>query len=274
MIPYGGNDGDCGTYHGWLVSAPASAGGTPTSFEVDPGAGEHGGAIWGSGGAPAVDANGDVLVSTGNGFGSNAPDYQESVLQLDSSLHLLAFWTPPNWQQLDDSDQDMGSAQPVPLPGGLLFEIGKDGLGRLLATAPGAITQVFSATACPSGGAFGSSLYRAGIIYVPCSGGLVALALTTGANPRFAALAGFTAPPAASGPPIFAGGLVWSTGWRSSQLLYGLDPATGAVNFHSSPGPSITSRRRAPVVGGCSWPPAPRSAPSRSPTSRRPPPPR
>jgi outer membrane protein assembly factor BamB len=236
VIPYGGNAGDCGTYHGWLVSEPESGAGTPNTFEVNPGAGEHGGAIWGSGGAPAVDGAGDILVSTGNGFGSTAPDYQESVLALDPTLHLLASWTPTNWLALDNSDQDMGSAQPVLLPGGLLFEIGKDGVGRLLATTPGAITQVFSATACPSGGGFGSSLYRAGVIYVPCSKGLVALALTTGANPSFTALPGFSAPPGATGPPIFAGGRVWSTGWRSSQLLYGLDPSTGAVSSQSAPG--------------------------------------
>jgi hypothetical protein len=35
---------------------------------------------------------------------------------------------------------------------------------------------------------------------------------------------------------MFAGGLVWSTGWRSDRLLYGLDPATGAVRFQISLG--------------------------------------
>jgi polyvinyl alcohol dehydrogenase (cytochrome) len=34
IIGYEGNDGDCGTYHGWLVSVP-EVGGSLRSFEVD-----------------------------------------------------------------------------------------------------------------------------------------------------------------------------------------------------------------------------------------------
>jgi outer membrane protein assembly factor BamB len=47
IIPYGGNSGDCSTYHGWLVSVAQDGSGTPTTFEVNAAAGEHGGAIWG-----------------------------------------------------------------------------------------------------------------------------------------------------------------------------------------------------------------------------------
>lgn len=82
IIGYGGNDGDCATYHGWLVSVP-EAGGSPRSFEVDPKTSE--GAIWGSGNAPAVDPSGSVWVSTGNGGGGASYGYQESVLRLDPS---------------------------------------------------------------------------------------------------------------------------------------------------------------------------------------------
>ena len=237
IIPYGGNAGDCSVYHGWLVSVAQDGSGTPSTFEVDPGAGEHGGAIWGSGDGPSLDLAGHIFASTGNGFGSTTPDLQESVVELDPSLTLLAHWTASNWQALDNSDLDLGSSEPLPLPGGLLFEIGKDGVGRLLsAGALSTAGQVFSAPACGSGGGFGASLYRAGVIYVPCSGGLVALALSLSPSPSFTALPGWSAPAGASGPPIFAGTLVWSTGWRSSQVLYGLDPATGAIRFQESPG--------------------------------------
>lgn len=235
IIPYGGNNGDCGTYHGWLVSA-AENGGTPLRFlEVDPGVGEHGGAIWGAGDGPSLDLAGHLFVSTGNGFGSTTPDLQESVLELDPSLNLLAHWTAPNWQALDQSDLDLGSTEPLPLPDGLLFAVGKDGVGRLLSSsALGTTGQVFSAPACSSGGGYGASLYRAGTIYVPCSGGLAALALSVSSSPSFSAQPGWSAPAAASGPPIFAGGLVWSTGWRGSGILYGLDPTTGAVRFQTT----------------------------------------
>jgi outer membrane protein assembly factor BamB len=237
IIPYGGNAGDCGTYHGWLVSAAEDGSGTPTTFEVNAAAGEHGGAIWGAGDAPAVDAAGHVFVETGNGFSSSTtPDLQESVVELDATLDVLDHWTASNWQTLDANDTDLGSMEPLQLPGGMLFVNGKDGVGRLIsATALGSTGQVFSAPACSGGGDFGAPLYHAGIIYVACSGGLAAVSVAANSQ-SFTAAPGFSAPSGASGPPIFAGGLVWSTGWRATNLLYGLDPATGAVRFQQNMG--------------------------------------
>jgi outer membrane protein assembly factor BamB len=239
IIPYGGNAGDCGTYHGWLVSVATDGSGTPTTFEVNAAAGQHGGAIWGGGDAPAVDSAGHVLVETGNGFRGSAttPDLQESVVELDPTLNILASWTPANWQALDDNDTDLGSMEPLQLPGGMLFVDGKDGVGRLIsATALGTTGQVFNAQLCSSsGGAYGAPLYHAGVIYVPCAGGLTAVSVAANSS-SFTPLLSFAAPSGASGPPIFAGGLVWSTGWRSSQILYGLDPSTGAVRFQQNMG--------------------------------------
>jgi outer membrane protein assembly factor BamB len=233
IIPYGGNDGDCSTYHGWLVSVAESGAGTQPTFEVDSAQGESQGAIWGAGDGPSQDAAGDLFVETGNGNSSTA-DYQESVVELGAGVNVIAHWTAPNWKTLDNTDTDLGSSEPLPLPGGLLFVAGKDGIGRLVSsTGLGTSGQVFSAQVCGSGGVYGASLYRAGVIYIPCSGGLRAVSLS-GAG--FTPLAGFTAPGGASGPPIFAGGLVWSTGWRGSGLLYGLDPATGAIRFQTNLG--------------------------------------
>ena len=235
IIPYGGNSGDCSTYHGWLVSVTES--GAPAGiFEVDSASGESQGAIWGAGDGPSQDIAGHLFVETGNGS-SSTPDLQESVVELDSNVGVVDHWTAPNWQMLDQSDLDLGSMEPVQLPGGMLFVDGKDGVGRLIsATALGTTGQVISAQVCSSsGGAYGAPLYRAGVIYVPCAGGLTALSLAANAA-SFIPLAGFAAPAGASGPPIFAGGLVWSTGWRSTQILYGLDPATGAVRFQQNMG--------------------------------------
>jgi outer membrane protein assembly factor BamB len=131
IVGYGGNDGDCGTYHGWLVSIPET-GGPLRSFEVDESGSQ--GAIWGAGNAPPVDSAGDVWVATGNG-NSTSFDDQESVLKLDPSMNLLDHWAPSDWQSLDSSDADIGSSAPVLLPGGLVFEIGKQGLGYVLSAA-------------------------------------------------------------------------------------------------------------------------------------------
>jgi len=90
VIGYGGNDGDCGSYHGWLVAAP-EGGGALQTFEVDPNTSQ--GAIWGSGNAPAVDSAGDIWISTGNGSSSSFGN-QESVIRLDSNLGVLDHWAP------------------------------------------------------------------------------------------------------------------------------------------------------------------------------------
>jgi outer membrane protein assembly factor BamB len=229
IVGYGGNDGDCGDYHGWLVSAP-EAGGSQANFEVEPDTSQ--GAIWGSGNGPAVDASGNVWVSTGNGNSGSSYEYQESVLKLDPSMHLLDSWAPSNWQQLDGGDVDLGSSDPVLLPGGLVFQIGKEGVGYLLSASrlggEGA-SSAYQATVC-SNGSWGGAVYFSGIIYVTCADGLRALALNTSA-PSFSPVAAWQVNSAINGPPIVAGGLVWATDWNNGAL-YGLNPETGkaAVN--------------------------------------------
>ena len=86
VVGYGGNDGDCGTYWGWLVAAPTSGVGPTYNFQVEATSGHHGGAIWGSGNAPAIDSGGDVYAATGNGYSGGTFDYSESVLRLEPDL--------------------------------------------------------------------------------------------------------------------------------------------------------------------------------------------
>ncbi len=240
VIGYGGNAGDCSTYHGWLVGTPEDGSGPLRTFEADAGAGDRGGAIWGSGDGPVVDSSRDIFVATGNGFLSTY-DGSESVFKLDSNLNVLDHYTPENWLQLDQSDLDIGSSDPLLLPDGLVFQIGKAGVGYLLSathlggtggTGNPAEPSLFHANVCS--GSYGASVYDNGVIYVPCSDGLHALSLNASA-PSFAPAPGWTVPASAIGPPIIAGGLVWDAGWTTGQL-FGLDPTTGAVKFSSNLG--------------------------------------
>jgi outer membrane protein assembly factor BamB len=241
VIGYGGNDSDCGTYHGWLVASAVDGTGALLSHAADPNT--LGGAIWGSGNGPAVDPEGNIYIATGNGFqGSvnNAPsayDGSETVARLDRSLWLLDYWAPPNWQALDASDTDIGSSEPVLLPGGLLFQSGKDGTGYLLhASALGGIGAPAAELAgvCPQG-SFGGSVYQALTLYVACvPGGLEAVSVS-GSPLTLAHKPGWTVTSGAIGPPVIAGGLVWTAGFDNG-VLYGLNPADGSVSFQANLG--------------------------------------
>jgi hypothetical protein len=145
---------------------------------------------------------------------------------------VLDWWAPSDWQSLDSSDADLGSTMPLLLPGGLVFEIGKQGIGYLLNAAnlghTGG-TPVYSASVCPA--SWGGGIYVNGVIFVACSNGLHALALNASGK-TFAPFSGWTVNGNAVAPPIFAGGLVWSAG-TGNGVLYGLNPNTGATAFSS-----------------------------------------
>ena len=79
-IGYGGYAGDCGPYHGWLVSLD-TAGHGKVAFNVTPTSGL--GAIWATGGA-TIDSHGNVYVSTGNPD-PDTVNFGESVLKFDGS---------------------------------------------------------------------------------------------------------------------------------------------------------------------------------------------
>lgn len=233
LIGYGGNDGDCNTYWGWLVSAPTDGTTGLHSFQVD--ASHTEGAIWAAGNAPTVDAADNIFVATGNGTGTSDPKYGDSVVKLSALASPLDWWAPPDWHSLDSADADLGSSMPTLLPGGFLFQSGKDGNGYLQNGAGlGHVTPAVAETSgfC-SGGSFGGSVYDPGnsTIYAACTGGLKALSLGSGTPPSLVAKAGFSAPAAATGPPMIAGGLVWVTN-HSTGTLYGLDLTPGATRSH------------------------------------------
>ncbi len=248
LIGYGGNDGDCNTYWGWLVSAPTNPGASINAFQVDGQPGHTEGAIWGGGNAPPVDAAGNVYLATGNGRGAiSAPDFGDSVVKLNALASPLDWWAPTNWQTLDSTDADLGSSMPALLPGSFLFQSGKDTNGYLLhGAALGHVSSpVAQASGFCSGGSFGGAVYDPGnsTIYASCNSGLKALSFAAGPTPSITAKTGFSAPAGATGPPMIAGGLVWVTN-HSAGTLFGLDPMSGRTRSQFSI-PENTSRSHA-----------------------------
>jgi PQQ-like domain len=190
-VPYGGLDGDCGPYHGWVVSRKIGGGGRIAYRNPS---GEAG--IWAPGGI--AEQSGSLLVATGNGSGPGF-GYANSVIRLSAGLHRTAFWAPQNWRALSSGDVDEGSLAPLPVSGGRVFQIGKDGVGYLLGHSLGGVGgQLHGAKVC-GGGAFGADAFRAPFVVTPCgdalyglhvSGGTFRIAWASGSGGRVPIIAG------------------------------------------------------------------------------------
>ena len=216
-IGYGGFSGDCGPYHGWLVSL-TEAGTGKVAFDVTPSNPFGLGAIWAPGGVSA-DAAGNVYAATGNPDPSG-PDLGESVLKFDTTagMHLVkAFKTFPG------GDDDLSSVSPAQLPNHLLFQVGKHRVGYLVDTTT--MTALHTLGMC-QGDADGADAWDGTHLYVPCNDGIQQV--TVDVVHRNMAL-GWRRPASGSaGSPMLAAGSLWYVDWGTSQL-FALDPATGAV---------------------------------------------
>ena len=220
VVAFGGLLGDCGQYHGWLVSASEEGTGPLQTFHA-PG---NEVAMWSAGG-PVVDGAGNIYVATGNGSSSTTTyDLGNSVLKLSPSLQLLDSFAVSEWAADNAADEDLGSAGPVLLDGHLLFEAGKRHTGYLLDTGHlgGIGGQRFAGpTGCAS---FGGEAWAPPSLYVACSGGPLRAFKVDTVAATFTLEWQSTGP--GDGPPVVAGGAVWSEDWTGGTL-YAFDPETG-----------------------------------------------
>jgi outer membrane protein assembly factor BamB len=209
---YGGLFGDCGEYRGTVVGLALDGSGPLLAYRV-PTQREAG--IWGPSG-PAVEPSGDLLVATGNSESTSSFDLGNSVIRLSPDLQPVDSFAPANWLELNQGDVDLGSVGPALLPDGLVFAVGKEGVGYLLHVdhLGGIGGEAFSGPVC-GGGAFGGTAAMGSLVFVPCTGGLAALEV--GAGPSFRTL--WEAPDFQAGPPIVAGGAVWTVALGSGNLL-------------------------------------------------------
>jgi hypothetical protein len=138
----GGYIGDAPSYQGHVSVLDASTGQLLHSWNslcsdraglIDPtSCSQSGSAIWGRAGA-VVDANGNILVATGNGHWDGVTHWGDAVIQLDPlATRMLANYTPTNTASLDASDADVGSTSPVILDATHIVQGGKDGILRVL----------------------------------------------------------------------------------------------------------------------------------------------
>jgi outer membrane protein assembly factor BamB len=218
-VPFGGLGGDCGDYKGRVVSVKTHGKAKKRVFTA--GVNREGG-IWAPSGA-AVDRSGDLFVVTGNGEATSGFDFGNSVIRLTPKLKQVDFYHAPNSDQLNQTDTDLGSIGPTLLSNDRLFVIGKEGLGLLLSVSHlgGTGGDVFSQHVC--GGAYGGTAYRPPLLFVPCSDGLFALRFNGDSFTTAWKSDSFNA-----GPPIVAGGAVWTID-IDSATLFGLAPDSGRL---------------------------------------------
>jgi len=247
-IPFGGLFGDCSDYKGRVVGAPISGQGMLISFATD-NVREAG--IWAPAGESVRDSS--LYVTTGNSTPVNKIDESDSVLRLSPQLRVVGRFTPSNFRSLSANDLDLGSTGPALLPHGLVFQIGKEGVGYVLngTRLGGTGGQLASAHLCDTG--FGGDAVDGSTVVFSCFDGLHAVNIVArrGAAPRilrrWSAGSGF-------GPPIIAGGVVWDitgsgvSGFRLSdgKRVFFAGTASGTSSF---PSPAASGSRLIVPVG-------------------------
>jgi outer membrane protein assembly factor BamB len=220
-VALGGLYGDCGDYKGAIISVPEAPGhslgywDTPTARE---------GAVWEVGG-PDVLPDGDLLLATGNSAAGPGQRFDggDAVIELTPGLKMVSYFAPRSWAQWNVEDLDLGSTGPVLLPGRLAFQVGKAGEGFLVSTSHlgGLGGQLTSAQVC-NGGAYGADAVSGSTVYVPCTGGLVAVR-ASGRTLRVLWRSGA----GGAGSPVVAGGRVFEQ--EQGGELVALSPATGKL---------------------------------------------
>ena len=210
-VGFGGQFGDCGTYHGWVVGASETGSSPNVEFDTTPGGAQ--GAIWEGGGGPSIDSAGNVYVVTGNGTGT----YNESAVKLSPTLSVLAHFVDSH----ATGDADFGTGDALLLPNNELFTAGKTDIGYVLRQSDMTQLQAISGVcgSDPDGGATYDAANNS--VYVPCQGGgIQQVNLSTASTGWHKGTA--------NGAPILVDGELWSVTYGSG-LIQELDPGTGTV---------------------------------------------
>ncbi len=143
---------------GWLLSYDAASLNQIAVLNMSPnvdGYGQFGGAggVWMGGGGPAADDQGNVYLSTGNGFFDDGPEWGDSILKVDSQLHINDHFTPFDWSFLQCRDLDVSAGGIMLVPGqsqlvaggkaGKMYVINLANMGQVQANDAGAAQTLF-----------------------------------------------------------------------------------------------------------------------------------
>ncbi len=140
---------DWGPYHGWILGYDAATLQQPVVYNATPDG--YAGGMWESGTGMAADVAGNLYVVTGNGTVGDTADpasptnRAESALKLTpagSTLRVASYFTPSDYQYLNDNDLDYGGMGGFLIPNsgyyltgakdGTLYLLNKDDMGGYL----------------------------------------------------------------------------------------------------------------------------------------------
>src|SRR5881392_2928516 len=126
---------DWGPYHGWILGYDAATLQQQVVYNATPNG--YAGGMWESGAGMAADAQGNLYVVTGNGTvgdsgdATNLTNRGTSALKLTrsgSTLTVASYFTPQNYQFLNDYDLDYGTGGTFLIPNSVYYlTAGKDG---------------------------------------------------------------------------------------------------------------------------------------------------
>ena len=240
LITYGGHAGDCGNYHGYLISVPTS-GYNPLYYRLGT-QGEAG--MWQPSG-PSIDGSGYVYVVSGNGRATSGRwDGGNAVLVFDPvNLKLVDAFAESSWAQGNANDSDLGSSGALLFQGriwiqgktstGYVLDLHRlGGIGHPLQTVQGACATQFGAAAT-----------HANAVFAACTDGIRQLVVTPERTVRL----GWKTARSITGSPVVGGGAVWSLD-PEAGTLYELDEGSGRALHSVSVGTTV--RFATPALSG------------------------
>ena len=224
--------------------------------------------IWSRAGVTIDPITGNIFMATGNGdFDANkgGHDWGDTVLELNAdATRLIDSYTPPNFQELQAGDTDLGSASPALLPTVLnshtpylAVQVGKDGQLRLLDRqnlsgqgGPGHLGGALQTINAPGGC---DTLSQPAVWTDPANGKIwlfVTNSCGTGGYQAVTAGDGTTTlrqvweVKRGATSPVVAGGVLFAA---TGGNLFALDPHTGHQLWSS------TERSAGGSIGGIHW---------------------
>jgi hypothetical protein len=257
-VPFGGRDGDCNPYHGWVTAIPIDDPTTVSSWATT----LEGGGVWAQGG---VSSDGtDIYVATGNTFGGTSSGMWgggEGIVRFLGGTTITStpasFYAPTDWLTLDGNDADLGSAPVLftlagSTPSKLAISFGKDGNAYMVGTgqlngvgyAIGGSGTTYSSFPASSGGIITAPAlyttptatyvaYKGNSQHCTTGGGgdLSVLKITPGSPPS---LSGSWCANGGNGSPIVTttDGTNNAVVWNISGKLMGFDGDSGATIFN------------------------------------------